>query len=237
MKSGKQCFTLIELLIVIAIIAILAAMLMPALSKARDKARTTQCVGNLRQIAATSLIYTSDYDGWMITVNANGVPVKTYVLKNWGPVLWYLRTNKELPYVSKSATVRSTDFVCPSNPNAFVSSTARYSLNMDSTCNAVSSGAMVPGELQDSNFRESARYLKNYCILMAVSRTKQTEAPGCGPVMIYQHTTGIWVSLMTVKPILPGWMVMFHPKRIWKSKPIPLTATTTGGKSVNNRHH
>lgn len=104
MKSGKQCFTLIELLIVIAIIAILAAMLMPALSKARDKARTTQCVGNLRQIAATSLIYTSDYDGWMITVNANGVPVKTYVLKNWGPVLWYLRTNKELPYVSKSAT-------------------------------------------------------------------------------------------------------------------------------------
>ena len=62
MKSGKQCFTLIELLIVIAIIAILAAMLMPALSKARDKARTTQCVGNLRQIAATSLIYTSDYD-------------------------------------------------------------------------------------------------------------------------------------------------------------------------------
>lgn len=129
MKSGKQCFTLIELLIVIAIIAILAAMLMPALSKARDKARTTQCVGNLRQIAATSLIYTSDYDGWMITVNANGVPVKTYVLKNWGPVLWYLRTNKELPCVSKSATVRSTDFVCPSNPNAFVSSTARYSLN------------------------------------------------------------------------------------------------------------
>ena len=97
MKSGKQCFTLIELLIVIAIIAILAAMLMPALSKARDKARTTQCVGNLRQIAATSLIYTSDYAGWMITVNANGVPVKTYVLKNWGPVLWYLRTNKELP--------------------------------------------------------------------------------------------------------------------------------------------
>ncbi len=62
MKNQRLGFTLIELLVVIAIIAILAAILFPVFAKAREKARATSCVSNLKNIGMGFLMYSQDFD-------------------------------------------------------------------------------------------------------------------------------------------------------------------------------
>ncbi len=83
----KRLFTLIELLVVIAIIAILAALLLPALGKAREKARQTSCMNNMKQMALAEIMYRDDnkdaWSYWLSTLYRGYMPEeKAYLCPN-----------------------------------------------------------------------------------------------------------------------------------------------------------
>mgnify|MGYP002317265912 FL=1 len=108
----KRGFTLIELLIVISIIAILAGMLLPALNKAKQKARTSQCISNQKSIGLSFVMYATDNNDWMVPVEQPGFahPAWFYHL---APYFIKENITKEIANNNESLLAKGKILVCP----------------------------------------------------------------------------------------------------------------------------
>ena len=102
-EASRKAFTLIELLVVIAIISILAAILFPVFARARESARRTSCLSNLKQQGLGVMMYVQDYDETFPFTRANDT--QTYGFSTY--CYWMVRI---YPY-----TKNSQIFVCPSS--------------------------------------------------------------------------------------------------------------------------
>ena len=146
---GLPGFTLIELLVVLGIMAILASLLLPALGKAKESARMTQCASNLRQVAVASMVYSMDH-------NNNLPSFRNWLYSRAGD----LTTGKLYPYLNSKSV-----YLCPTDARVLASKNRG---KVGSSGAPSTSGPMFAGRTQPRDYS----YAMNCAICHATDMSK-----------------------------------------------------------------
>jgi len=183
----SRAFTLIELLVVIAIIAILAAMLLPALAKAKEKAKQASCVSNFKQIGISLAMYIDD--------NQNFYPIVSYTDASGNSVDWCKELNTYLPQQGNLVTsVANKVFICPSAEfpqkdhdsltRTYAAAGTMFGINPASTA--------TPPALTVAVARKASSFVNSSTETILSTEAKQEVPPPANPTSAYSQSNIPW---------------------------------------------
>jgi prepilin-type N-terminal cleavage/methylation domain-containing protein len=152
--SKQKGFTLIEVLVVIAIIALLIAILIPLLHSAREKGRRTVCMGNMRQLNLAWWSYAEDHDGRVVVIYNQYPEPPSSDVKSWAHRLTWINSDYEChveegylwPYIKSRKT-----YACPATPKSL------RLFKGSNVCYRVSAGLRIKHDL--SSLKDQYKYL------------------------------------------------------------------------------
>jgi len=194
--TDRRGFTLIELLVVIAIIAILAAILFPVFARARENARRTSCLSNMKQIGLGFMQYTQDYD--------EKLPRNEYAWSGTGLINW---DEAIYPYVKSTQL-----FQCPSAVGASTAASTQY--NQDATGTSLTgqwtgfpnrdygmNGYLVPGlastiggALVDNNGFLALASIGNAAEVFLAGEARRSNLGGWYGSILYAHNSSTQIT-------------------------------------------